>query len=146
MPSPLTSSLLVLAKMAQSDGIVDGRERVFLGEFLSLVATPAPFSDVDALLEKAREHSLAELVDAVEGYEDRFFIALRAYSMAHIDADFDVKEVSLFKNLLSKLKISKGDRRLIRRIERQLNSEHLDEPDPRLAKLYENSSFAAAER
>ena len=40
----------------------------------------------------AKTKSLDELVAAVETYADRFFVALRAYFVAHADDDFDVKE------------------------------------------------------
>ncbi len=136
------SAALVLARMALADGTIDPTEREFLAEFCREVGVGA---GVDTLIETAGGRSLEELVGAVRGYEDRFFIALRAYLMARVDASFDVSEERLFGDLVAALEIRPDDRRLIERTHRQLEAEEPGAPDPRIMELYRASSFFVGE-
>ena len=99
---------------------------------------------VDRAIEAAGSRSLEELVSTVPTYEDRFFIALRAYSMAHVDQRFDVEEERLFRRLADILGIPPEDRRLIHRAELAVRAGASEPPDPRIEELFRRSSFAAS--
>jgi len=135
---PRRASLLVMAKMALADGQVTPEEK---GMFSSLAGAER----VDALLDEARQGTLDELVGRVAKYEDRFFIALRSYMMAHVDGDFDVKEEKLYERLVEKLGVTDADRKLIRKTEAAQRAVRPTPPDPRIDALYEASSFFQAE-
>ena len=129
------AAVLVMAKMALVDGTFSKTEKVFL-------AAIAGTTSLDDLMAEARDASLEQLCRQVERYEDRFFIALRAYSMAHIDQHFDVKEQEAFARLVELLGLTDDDRRLIEVTRAAAESEKAEEPAPRLRELYEASSFA----
>ena len=135
------AALKVLAKMALSDGVVSPGEREFLCEFMSPDRTDEEY---EAVISEARTRSLEELLGDVHLYEDAFFIALRAYFMAHVDHRFDAAEAALFDRLVEILGISASDRRLI---ERTCSSQNATEPAPvesRIEQLYGRSSFAGS--
>lgn len=129
------ATLLVMAKMALSDGQVVQEERDFLEPMLE------PGETLEALLSEASKSTLEQLVAPVERYADRFFIALRAYAMSTIDDDLDAREEAAFERLVSALGIKPDDRTLI---ERSVGASDSDEPealDPRLEELYQASTF-----
>ena len=135
------AALKVLAKMALSDGVVSRGEREFLCEFMD---SDRSEDEYDALIEEARRRSLEELLGEVHRYEDGFFIALRAYFMAHVDKHFDTAEAALFDRLVEILGITPADRRLI---ERTGSSQNATTPTPvasRIELLYGRSSFAGS--
>lgn len=131
-----TAALSIMAKMALCDGNVDAAERSMLAD---LVGGDA---EVDAVLEIAKTTTLEELVAKVESYADRFFVALRAYFVAHADDDFDVKEQALFARIVEHMKLTDGDLELIRSTEAAMRSAEAPAPDPRFEELYKQSSFA----
>ena len=130
-----------MAKMALSDGRVSAEERESLRDILHAD------DRVDAAIERARQTGLRELVDALDRYADRFFVAVRALSMAAADARFDVKEEEFFVRLVEALDIVPGDMSLL------LRRTQGDEGDPeadddvgaRLRELWRQSSFFVAE-
>lgn len=125
-----------MARMALADGTVSEVERQFLLPLLG------PDDDLDALLELARQSSLAQLVEPVERYADRFFIALRAASMAHIDLELDAREEALYERLVTLLEISPEDREVIARSVASLSADEPETPEARVEELYALSSFA----
>ena len=125
-----------MAKMALSDGEVAAEERAMLRDLVDGEEA------LDALLAKAKEAALDDLLAQVESYADGFFIALRAYAMAMVDNDFDVREEALFNKLVDRLKITDEDRALIERSEKAAQSN--TPPEPRVMELYESSSFKGA--
>lgn len=129
------AAVLVMAKMALVDGTFSNIEKTFL-------AAMAGTTDLDDLMAEARDTPLERLCQAVERYEDRFSIVLRAYSMAHIDQHFNVQEQEAYVHLVETLGISEDDRRLIEATRAAAESEQPQEPSPRLRELYEASSFA----
>lgn len=132
------SALLIIAKLALADGRIDEAER----EFLTLLLEQSPSElRIDDLLKAAPKAELAELVGKVEKYEDRFFIALRAYLMAHVDWEYDRQEESLYGSLVKLLAIEAEDLELIKQTEIDLRSPEPKEPAPRVQELYERSSF-----
>lgn len=131
-----TAALSIMAKMALCDGNVDAAERSMIAD---LVGEDA---EVDAVLEIAKATPLEELVATVESYADRFFVALRAYFVAHADDDFDVKEQALFARIVENMKLTDEDLELIRRTEAAMHSDEAPAPDPRFEELYKQSSFA----
>jgi len=133
--------LLVIAKTALSDGNIDETERAFLTELTA--ALGADF-DVDALLDKAKDCELESLVETIESYPDRFFVALRAYMMAHIDFEFDATEEAFFAQLIDSLKISDQDLRLIESTESAMNEVDESVPSDRIMELYQQSSFCVS--
>ncbi len=138
---PKRTAALILARMAYCDGIIDPAERELLAD---LTGFP-PYGDyMDTLLAEAQDFPLEVLVERLDNYADRFFIALRAYMMAQVDADFDVAEERFFKRLVNWLAITHEDRELIAETHRRIHRD--PEPDPRIRKLYEQSSFYVVER
>ncbi len=123
-----------MAKMALADGKVSEEEHGFLESML------APGESLETLLETAKASSLHDLVAPIELYADRFFVALRAACIAHIDVEFDAQEEAVFAALIEELGISQEDRELIME-----GVQNLDNPDavpnPRIEKLFEESSF-----
>jgi len=137
---PKRTAALILARMASCDGVIASVEREFLAE---LTGYP-PFGDyMDTLIAEAVDFPLEVLLDRLTNYADRFFIAMRAYMMANVDADFDVTEERFFKRLVHWLAITDEDRELIQATHRGLRDN--EEPHPRILELYEQSSFQTAE-
>lgn len=135
--TPKQAAALILARMALSDGVIDPAERRMLAEVEGLsVDDPA----MDQLLADAREVTLQELTDDLKPYADRFFVALRAYIMAHIDAHFDVAEEAFFHRLTMELGITASDQAVIQQIWRNIYEQD-DTPHPRVLELYPQSSF-----
>lgn len=139
-----TAALLLLAKMANVDGSVADEELQLLDELIAAEAAAdgSPFPDARALLEAAEALRIEALASQVEAYADRFFIALRAYSMAHIDDNLDAREEALFDSLVGHLGIDAADLELIERCEQASQSETPPPPEPRLLELFSASSFA----
>lgn len=136
--APREAALLVLAKMSLSDGEVTAEERGYLQDLLG----EDPHQNLEALLAQAQSSPLSELSAAVTHYPDRFFIALRAYAMAHVDAHYDLAEAALFEELVALLQITAEDVALIAATESVVD-EAMDETyPPRLTELFEQSSFA----
>lgn len=126
--------ILVMAKMALADGKISEEERGFLESMLE------EGEDLQELLDQARQKTLSELVSPIELYADRFFIALRAACIAHIDVDFDAREESTFQDLVQTLGLTPSDRELILDGVHSLDDPHAV-PNPRIEQLFEQSSF-----
>jgi tellurite resistance protein len=129
-------ALLLLAKMALADGNIDQEEREML---LDIVQDPLVLND---LIAQAKSCHLDELIGQLDNYADKFFVALRAFMIAHVDEHFDVEEERLFRQLVSKLEITPEDIELI-----ELVAEFSADPTKhalptRLEQLYLQSSFA----
>ena len=129
------ATLLVMAKMALSDGEVAQEERGFLQEMLQ------PGETVDALLAEAKGRSMKELVAPIDRYADRFFVALRAYAMSTIDMELVAREEAAFERLVTELAIKPSDCELIKRVVAEAESEEPEAPDPRVEELFQASSF-----
>lgn len=131
-----TAALSIMAKMALCDGNVDDAERSMIADLVG--------SDegVDRILATAKEAKLEELVDALDAYPDRFYVALRAYFVAHADDDFDVKEQAFFATIVDMMKLEEADLELIRETEQAMRSDAAAEPAPRFQELFEQSSFS----
>ncbi len=135
---PREAALLVLAKMSLCDGAIAPEERGYLLDLLD----DAQADRLDELLAQAQTCTLESLAAAVGHYPDRFFIALRAYALAHVDAHYNLAEATLFDSLVQLLHITAEDVALIAATEAVVE-DALDEPFPvRLAELFEQSSFA----
>lgn len=93
------------------------------------------------LIEQARGVDLETLCQGVDQYEDRFFIAMRAYTMAYADDEFDKAEEEFFNRLIKIFKILPKDLRLIRETELMMRSAKPKPLDPRVEDLYTRSSF-----
>lgn len=142
--STMNKALLVLAKLALADGKIEPNEREFLEEY---VGQSAAFETVDGLLEVAKGQSLEDMLSELDcSYEDKFFIALRAYLMAHVDHHYDVKEEALFNKLVDSLGILKSDRALIHEAELLVKAQEPRDPPLRIQELYRKSSFSKEER
>lgn len=129
------AALLAMAKMALVDGHVSDVERGMLAPLLSTSES------VDDLCEEAKTVDLAELVGRLDRYADRFFVALRSASMAHVDAHLDAREAALYEDLVAKLDITPEDKLLI---DESVAGLSLLEPPPlhpRIAQLFQQSSF-----
>ena len=125
--------LLILAKTALCDGHVAASEKDFLEEMSQLLNGKA----ADEILAKARTTTLTEIVPHLDRYADRFFVALRAHMLAHVDDNFDVREEEFFARLVEQLELSDDDLTVIR----QIADEQLDQPPERIMSLYRESSF-----
>lgn len=128
--------LLAMTKMALIDGSVSEVEREMLEPLL-----PSGQS-LDELIHEAREQSLAALVGTIDRYADRFFLALRAASMAAVDEHLDAREEALYAELVELLQITPADRALIERAVAALSAVDPPPLDPRIEQLFQQSSFA----
>jgi hypothetical protein len=133
------TTLVIMAKMALSDGVVTEDERNYLSSLLHDDET------VEALLYDARSGSLRELLDTVDRYADRFFIAFRAAKMARADRALDVREEALYEDIVSSLEITDADQQLIEESVDLLSSALPIAPAPRLKELFRESSFMSEE-
>lgn len=131
-----TAALSIMAKMALCDGNVDETERSMIADLLEQDA------QVDEVIAIAKKTSLDELVGVVKSYADRFFVALRAYFVAHADDAFDVKEQALFERIVELMELTEEDLTLIRETEAAMRSGKQTAPAPRFEELYKQSSFA----
>ena len=128
---------LVMARMALSDGEVTEEERGFLAPVLP------EGESIDEILEEAKSHTLKDLIGRVENYADRFFIAMRAAAMAHVDLEFDAAEEAALGRLVSAVNLSADDTALLEQTINDMENAQPSPPSPRLAELFEQSSFAA---
>lgn len=131
------AAMLVMAKMALSDGTVSVEERMFLEPLLG------EGESLESLLEEAKQRRLVELIEPIDSYADRFFIALRAASMAAIDAQLDSREEALYDRLITVLEITGDDQALIQESVDGLNAEEPPPVDPRIEELFQQSSFSS---
>ena len=133
----IKDDLLVLAKMALQDGVLDPSELAFL----KAMSNAIPEGDLEALIDEAHQHDLDELSETVETYADRFVIALRAYAIALADEHYDIEEEAFFGRLVHALGISVDDRALIETAVAALESDEPEAPPPRLVELFSESTF-----
>lgn len=129
--------LKVMTKMALADGEISADERDYILPFLNHE------SELDGLVQTVQTESLEQMLSQVDSYADRFFIALRAASMAHIDQHFDEFEAQLYQKLLGLLNLEQGDLGLIEDYTQTLYDYSEFEPSPRFQELYTQSSFSA---
>lgn len=129
-----SAAIAVMAHMALIDGEVSPEEQEQLELWVSQAELPA-------LLESVRNRPMAELVADVSAYEDKFFIALRAFAMAHEDQHFDDLEEASYLRLITALGIEAEDKKLIEKAVLAENRFELSEPDPRLERMYLKSCF-----
>lgn len=130
------TALLVMAKMALADGHLAAEEKARL---LPMVGDSEA---LDAIFQEAETAVLEELLAHVDRYADRFFIALQAASMAHVDGRVAVEELAFYESLLGQLQLRAEDVQLIETSVNQLDSIEPVEPDPRIGELFEQSSFS----
>jgi hypothetical protein len=100
-----------------------------------------PDESIDALLAEARDVELLSIVAQLDRYADRFFVALRSASMAHVDAHLDAREAALYDELVGALDITDDDMLLIDEAVRGLNELEPPPIHPRIAQLFQQSSF-----
>lgn len=129
-----------MAKMAQVDGHIHRRERDFL---LEMLPQPARDEELQELLDSVETADLSALVQHVQRYEDRFLIAYRAFTMAHVDKHYDKAERRTFDRLIQLLEILPEDRRLIESTQQPETA--VRGPNQRLSELFSKSSFAPTE-
>ncbi|MDF1664723.1 MAG: hypothetical protein P1V97_23390 [Planctomycetota bacterium] len=140
--SHVDSALLVLAKLALADGKIDVSEESFLTVMMD---ESENFHNIDELIREANSKTLAEMIERLEKYEDKFFVALRAYLMANVDLHYDATEEAMFNRLIGLLGITEDDRELIRATEASIKDEEPQPPSERIQALYQASSFFKAE-
>ena len=140
--SHVDSALLVLAKLALADGKIDVSEESFLTVMMD---ESDNYNDIDALIREANSKTLVDMVGQLEKYEDKFFVALRAYLMANVDLHYDATEEAMFNKLIGLLGITDEDRELIRATEAGLKEEEPQPPAARITELYQASSFFKSE-
>ncbi|MEM7260422.1 MAG: hypothetical protein AAF488_00425 [Planctomycetota bacterium] len=129
------AAVAVMAKMALMDGEIGELERKLLEDLLGTGPV------VDEVLTYARGLPLDALIQRVERYEDRFFMAYRAFTVAAADHGFDIAELGLFNRLVRQLDIPDEDRRLILDTYGRLHASPPQDPDPRVMELYRASNF-----
>lgn len=140
--SHVDSALLVLAKLALADGKIDVSEESFLTVMMD---ESESYHDIDELIRDANSKTLVDMVGKLEKYEDKFFVALRAYLMANVDLHYDATEEEMFNRLIGLLGITDDDRELIRATEASIKEEDPQAPSERIQALYKASSFFKAE-
>lgn len=133
--------LLVLAKMALRDGVVCLAER----ETLEDMSGGLGADEIDDVIVEALTTSFEALLAGVDGYEDRFLIALRAYHMAQSDQHYDLEEAASFDRIVEAFGITDEDRQLIGRVEASMQA-GVPASEPRLLELHRGSSFFGGER
>jgi thioredoxin-like negative regulator of GroEL len=126
--------VVILAKMALADGTVSEEEEFFLQQ-------QSGESEIEGLLQKARETELVDLVQGIDHYPDKFFVAFRAASLALIDDDYDIAEQQLFQRLSKLLGLDDSDQTLIQEIVDKLRIDPDLEPPQRVQELFAQSSF-----
>lgn len=131
------AALAVMAKMCLCDGRVTDEEMQLL---LAMMDQPDK-GNLRELLAQVQHVPMPALCDKLTVYADKFFIALRAYSMAHVDAHFDASEEVAYNQLIMELGISKEDVALIHECENAQSHMEEVEPPQRLIELYNSSSF-----
>ncbi|MDF1662657.1 MAG: hypothetical protein P1V97_12850 [Planctomycetota bacterium] len=136
--TPQKSAALILAKMALADDILDPAELDFLEQ---LLAGHPELGTINELVEEARDRSLKDLAEGLEKYPDRFLVAFRVLLMASVDQHLDPREQALYQELITLLKITKSDSLLLEKTEASARAGQLQEPDPRINQMYEDSSF-----
>ena len=137
------AALLLMAKMAAVDGAIADEERESLAEMSQACGVDRA---VDATLAAAAEASVEDLCARLDRYEDRFFVALRAYMLARSDTDFSSDERALYRDLVDRLGISELDQALIRRVESAARAITPRPVPRRVEELYARSSFAPQDR
>lgn len=130
--------LLIMTKMALADGEIGAEEQAFLAEHL-----PAGQS-LESLQAEAQQHGLAELTAQVQVYADRFFVALRAACMAHIDLQLDPQEAALYSDLLAQLALEPADQQLIQDYIDAMYAGTEPPVTERFESLYQQSAFHQA--
>lgn len=129
---------LILAKMALMDGVIDDREKTMLNEVCAeLPSRP----DVDELIENARRTPIDSLLSGIKSYEDQLLIAMRAFSMANVDADFHPDEQSLYEQIAQTFDISSTDRELIEEVGLLALEHSMSHFPKRMIDIYAQSSF-----
>ena len=121
-----------MAKMAMVDGEVVGAEKDFLQPILDYGEC------IDAFMEEARRRSLDDMVGPLQNYADKFYVALRAFSMSRVDATVHPDEEALYEHLVRLLQISQADQELIQRTVENTEGP----PDPRIMEIFLESSLA----
>lgn len=124
-----------MAKMALVDGEVSSEERAMLAPLLG------DGESLEGLLEEARDLKLSDLVAKLDRYADRFFVALRAASMAAVDEHLDAREEALYAELVEALGILPADRAIIEESVAALDALEPPPMHPRVAQLFQASSF-----
>ena len=122
---------LIMAKMAMADGDVVGAEKDFLQPILDQGEC------VDRFMEEARESPLKEMVTNLDNYADRFYVALRAFSMSRVDDTVHPDEQRFYEELIALLKIKPEDQELIVRTVETTEGQ----PDPRIMEIFLESSL-----
>lgn len=128
------ATVAIMARLALVDGNVSDEEFDLLSEWV-------PKEDLPELFRSVADKPITDLVRGIESYQDRFFIALRAYIIAHEDLDFDESEKAFYQELIDIMQISDDDQLLIKN-----TALGRGEPDPRLETLYMDSSFYKEEK
>lgn len=127
--------VMILAKMALADGTVSEEEEFFLQQ-------QSGQGEIADLLQKARETELVDLVQGIELYADKFFVAFRAASLALIDDNYDITEQQLFQRLSKLLQLEAADQALIQETVDKLRLDPDLDPPQRVQELFSQSSFA----
>ena len=133
--NPRLAAARVMAKMALADGEVNADEHWLLANLVGEEVVGPLLSDVATV-------DLNDLLEPIERYADRFYIAFRAYLMAHADAVFDDTERVVYEALLEQLQITPTDRKLIEETGDAITARRTGSPAPRFRELYDESSFA----
>lgn len=122
---------LIMAKMAMVDGEIVVAEREFLRPLLDHGEC------LETFVQEASRVSLNEIVSNLTNYADKFYVALRASSMSHIDQSEHPTERALYMELLDLLELSCEDQELIERAVTNAGP-----PDPRIMEIFLQSSLA----
>ena len=117
------AALLILIKMGLSDGILNDSESSLIEDFKKSMNIQ---NDSEELIKEAKNTKLGDLIDRITKYEDKFFIAMRSYSMANVDNDFDLAEQELFERLVNAMDISQSDIDIIKKVGLSLLCEKVD--------------------
>ena len=91
---------LIMAKMAMVDGEIVVAEREFLRPLLDHGEC------LETFVQEASRVSLNEIVSNLTNYADKFYVALRASSMSHIDQSEHPTERALYMELLDLLELA----------------------------------------
>ena len=122
---------LIMAKMAMVDGDVVGAEKDFLQPILDHGEC------VDLFMQEARESPLTEMVSSLSNYADKFYVALRAFSMSRVDDIVHPDEQKFYDELVRLLEIKPEDQELIVRTVETPGGN----PDPRIMEIFLESSL-----
>ena len=127
----------MISKIAFQDGVLSPLEVACIADIADELSIPLP----DDLTILSQAHSISDLLRHVRSYEDRFFIAARAWMVALADEELTHNERVAIDDMMRRLGIRASDKAIIQKIQPGMTTTELRFLDDRIEHLYVRSSF-----